>query len=580
MINNANKTQKFLDSLGLCLLGAFSLGYVLLERSFAEIYIKFSFLDFPVFIGEVLIFACMIIMFVKYKFNSYKFTRNQHIFLTIYFIFVIVKAFYGYSIWGPLAFRHAALLYYPIFACFSYSFYRSDFFTNKKKLIIIGFFIAIFAADYITNYWIFTCFILAFIIIRSFSSKTFRYLICALLCIVAPYNMLFSSSRMMILSNSCALFFLVISLACLIKISKRYRALIMCLGIFLVFLSLFIFSSHNALRSVVKVNKLIEFYKYNDDVIEQRRGSYREKEISCPQLYNPGHNFIIEKFQKLFEKNEVIPHTEESRIAPEVPAVEEKSSVVLLEVPEVEEKPSGVLWGEVPAVENAGIASGVDIAEESGGVSLEAQVDVVKVRGEKHSSVFKTSGPDQSAISNNYEMEVEAPKILKEKKKNFVKKKKIDSYSMEQGFVNAAFRLFIWRDMLVQLAQHKPLLGFNFGKPLRSISLEILNWGEIEWRRDGWIAAHNSYLHIIYRAGIMGGFFITFVLFNLFKMIKLSFQKRSIIGILFCGIIINWFIAANFLLIFEVPYTAVPIWSLYGIGLAYYQGLKAKNVKS
>ena len=123
--------------------------------------------------------------------------------------------------------------------------------------------------------------------------------------------------------------------------------------------------------------------------------------------------------------------------------------------------------------------------------------------------------------------------------------------------------------MIRELAQKKPILGFDFGKPFRSVSLEILNWGTVDWQRDGWIAPHNSYLHILYRAGVIGVVFIFAIFFGLFRMVGRFIQLKSIIGVLLCGIIIDWFVAANFLLILELPYTAIPIWSLYGITLAY-----------
>ncbi len=135
---------------------------------------------------------------------------------------------------------------------------------------------------------------------------------------------------------------------------------------------------------------------------------------------------------------------------------------------------------------------------------------------------------------------------------------------------NAVFRLFIWRDMLADLKNEKLVLGSDFGKPFRSKSLEILHWGDGDWSRDGWIGAHNSYLEIIYRTGIVGMGLISVLFIVLFRMIRRFVVLKSVTGILLCGIIINWFVAANFLLIFELPYTAIPIWTIYGLTLAYY----------
>ena len=64
------------------------------------------------------------------------------------------------------------------------------------------------------------------------------------------------------------------------------------------------------------------------------------------------------------------------------------------------------------------------------------------------------------------------------------------------------FRLFVWRDMARELVQKRAWWGFSFGYPQRSRSLEVLRWAIGEWSRDGWITPHNSFFHIIYRAGL------------------------------------------------------------------------------
>ena len=136
------------------------------------------------------------------------------------------------------------------------------------------------------------------------------------------------------------------------------------------------------------------------------------------------------------------------------------------------------------------------------------------------------------------------------------------------------FRIFIWRDMLTQLLRDQPMFGVAFGYPFRSISLEILCWADRDWLRDGWVTAHNSFLEVIYRAGVIGFIFLTVLLWQLFRMIRCFVNQKSVVGILFCGILINWLVAANFLVILELPYNAIPFWSLFGMTFAY---LRKKN---
>jgi len=70
------------------------------------------------------------------------------------------------------------------------------------------------------------------------------------------------------------------------------------------------------------------------------------------------------------------------------------------------------------------------------------------------------------------------------------------------------------------------------------------------------------------------------LLIVLFNMIKQSIQRKSFTGVLLCGIVINWFAAANFLLIFELPYTAIPIWTIFGMTFAYWHSQKEKGVNN
>ena len=74
--------------------------------------------------------------------------------------------------------------------------------------------------------------------------------------------------------------------------------------------------------------------------------------------------------------------------------------------------------------------------------------------------------------------------------------------------------------------------------------------------------------------GIIGLALIGIILKILSNMIRISIQCESLIGILLCGIIINWFVAANFILILELPHTAIPIWVLFGLACKYIGQLK------
>ncbi|MCA9409018.1 MAG: O-antigen ligase family protein [Candidatus Omnitrophica bacterium] len=145
---------------------------------------------------------------------------------------------------------------------------------------------------------------------------------------------------------------------------------------------------------------------------------------------------------------------------------------------------------------------------------------------------------------------------------------------IENAYVTMLFRLFIWRDMLREMKKERAFLGINFGKPQRSKSIEILGWARDEWTRDGWITPHNLYIHLFYRAGIvgLGGICVVFIL--LIRMIKDFYLQSNITGGILISVIIYWLLIAAFLVFLEFPYGAIPFWSVFGMTFAYYQNKK------
>lgn len=141
--------------------------------------------------------------------------------------------------------------------------------------------------------------------------------------------------------------------------------------------------------------------------------------------------------------------------------------------------------------------------------------------------------------------------------------------SIEGACNNILFRWFIWEDMWQELWDTRAIMGVGLGKPQRSKNIEILGWALSEWSRDGWIAMHNSFLQVIYRTGIVGLILLIFLFSVFFHLIKQFVIKKSLIGIVFIGIFTYWIIGANFGVVLELPYFAIPIWSLAGIMLAY-----------
>jgi len=155
------------------------------------------------------------------------------------------------------------------------------------------------------------------------------------------------------------------------------------------------------------------------------------------------------------------------------------------------------------------------------------------------------------------------------------------SFSLDEN--NIIFRLFVWRDMGVEFLESRNprvwLTGFSFGHPQRSRSIETLGWASSEWSRDGWITPHNSFFHIIYRAGILGIILIIILFCMLIKLTKNFFNLNSVEGGLLISILIYWLVLSNFLVILEFPYNAIIFWSIFGITWGYCHELKTRDLK-
>jgi hypothetical protein len=149
-----------------------------------------------------------------------------------------------------------------------------------------------------------------------------------------------------------------------------------------------------------------------------------------------------------------------------------------------------------------------------------------------------------------------------------------DSYVLEVKKDDTLFRYYIWRDMVSEYLRYKPLFGFSFGRPLLSPTIAKYFGVSSTQYRDGWVGAHNSFFDMIYLAGIMGLAMIFSLLFVWSGLLRDFYILKDWTGILLCAILLNWMVAANFFLIFELPYTAIPVWTILGITLKHRALLK------
>jgi len=536
-----NKKQHLLDRIGLVLIGLYSLGYVLFYKFFAEKHIQFPFLDFPIFVGEMLFFVCLLLFFAKYWRNLPRFTKWHYVIMG-YFVFVLGKALVGYLNWGPLALRHAALFYYPVFAVFSYAFYRRKFLSSKIMLFLTFLIISVFIYGRFYGYWTLTLVFLGFILIKSYPHMGIKVLLFLALFIFIPYREFFSTSRMMIVSNFVAGMYLVSMLPLVLKGKKKFKFAIVTIVGVMILLGFFKFSDHNAVKSIGSFKKIAKAFNSAEKAIIANVNSGLEMvEQREAKLYQP---------EGKVEVRSVVTNGQMKEEGQQIASNEQMSEEVRAIIIEQTKKEINKIFANKPMSEEVRAIIIEQTIKEMG--KDKVLVEQIEKGGLGREILKKKIIENIRIVVVTYE---DMPANLKVETDSYVG--------------NAAFRLFIWRDMIVELMKERPVMGFDFGKPLRSRSLELTLMGFGDWSRDGWIGAHNSHLHIIYRAGIIGVVFIFSLLTILFRMIKKFVALKSLTGILLCGIIINWFVAANFLLTLELPYTAIPIWTLFGLTYAY-----------
>lgn len=511
--------RETLRKTGFYMLGAISLLYVIFSRNFAEIRVQFAFLNFPIFIGEIFLFICFVLSFFTFDFRSIK---GRQWVMVFYFVCVLLKALLGYSLWGPLAFRHAALFYYLIFIFFGFIFYKKVFLTTPLKILILFLIFVLCVTKYFYGYWVFTLWVVAFILIRSFSRKSLRRLFYTglLLAIIFSYKDFVLTSRTFTVGNIASLVFLIIASLCIARIRSFHKVALA--GMMLVLLAAFIFkffTSNVAVKTISNIKMIIDVYKVIDAEIKDLKPYFIPQALKNIKLFNPEQ-----------------PQGEDVQMS------EQSSGYVLARDRRLKEKKVKSLFHEDTRI--------VPLSD-------------------------KMSNAERALNQDYFRQDYLIDKIVNTKNGESIAEKRVKIIA----YGNSVFRLFVWRDMFFEFFQHRPwhILGFDFGKPFRSQSLEILNQASGEWERDGWIEPHNSYLNILYRMGILGVALIGFLIWQFCRMVKSFVVFKSFTGILLCSILVNWLVAANFLPILELPYNAIVIWALWGLTLGYLEELKNKR---
>lgn len=518
-----------IDFFGLALIASLSLCYILFGVRFAETHIQFAFLNFPVFIGEIVLFFGIVLLIWKIFLQKQPFGWKKLYYLVLFYIvYVLSKTVYGYFHYGPLALRHSALFYYPAYAFLVFNFYnRKVLQGDVAKSVIVVFLCVITKFSGYYECWSFSLFLLSIGLTLLIRDKKIKVVLLFLDLLMADYVHFFRISRMIIVGNIVTVLFLFFYFYSIVRLKNRLKVSFLIFTFFLIGTGFYKFADRNALKSLVSVDYLMEDFKKRDALIKEREKSFIQKDLSVG-LYNPNRTKLTEDVSVLSQAN----------------AINVKSDVSYREVQKLPMPVADMKQGDQPQKEEP----------------------------------FR----DDSTIPSVQKEDFVFGEVIKDEafSPRFFKKVDMEDRNLDVALGNAVFRLLIWRDVFREIFSKRHVFGFSFGKPFRSRSIEILNMAVNEWQRDGWIAIHNSYIHFLYRAGLIGVLVILFLVVSLFRIARSFGRRRYVFGGLILASVLPWFIAANFLVVLEVPYMAIPIWSLFGAVYAHSLNAKGTNCEN
>lgn len=537
------------------------LAYAIGLSNVAEYHWTFSFLPFPIFIGEIVLFFNLL-LFSRFVYLNRLWEKSWSFWiLFFYFIWLLYQAAYGYWVYGPMALRHAAFFYYPLFAIMAYSYLKAKPYSIILAPIFITVVLWMFLYNLISAPFMLTIGTLTFLCLWFYQ----RYLLIKiLLFLLAGYvlSVVIVDSRSMFVGVIGALLVMgLFAFVCIPKGYKRFFWLGLGILISLLTVSLILKGDKSNLKSMFTPQALFlryqedknasKFYikKYIPMPIEQRL--YNENNMPIALEYNSYKFSIYEHPANRALLNESVNHLNKS-----VGIIDKKE--VIPESKRIVPQPKLIRNDKV---ENK--------------IKVEKKEEELLLRPLQNSALDLVVNNKTLLVlnpnSNYLQKSEENAQIEGEMKKTDHDRDIGTSYG------NILFRIFIWEDMLNEIWSKERWWGMGFGYPQRSRTIEALNWAYGEWRRDGWIAPHNSFLHYIYRAGLLGLTLVIFMIVGLYKMIMLFLAKRNIYGMLLCSILVYWMLLSQFLLILEMPYTAIPIWFLVGITVFYYQRERHEN---
>lgn len=615
-----------LQALGLLVMGIYSMFCTHFHRFFAKIHITIPGAELPLFIGEILLGFCLILLIVLWRMTQVKFNK-WYLLLFFAFMFIFIKAIYGYYKWGGLAFRNAALFYYSFFAVAGYHFYNRKIFNKNLIIILLGVLLLNRFTGGFYDYFISTYLFLSILLVlkikkewlNEIKNQWLKFICLTILFVVLfgtlPYAYFFSGTRTITVGNCAAIFFVaIVYFFKYLKIKRMYKLFLFATFILVINVLIFQQKGQYSVRSMFVPKELITAYKEMDAEYKRRLPGYQHK-VFKTKLYSTETMLPIDctPLQQA-ASNAVSPEQLSVIIPVKLDAVSNDIGTICNKLKGNAQSDNSI--ANTACSELEGIEAQLTEFSKTLAQSQRNIQDFERAKQSMPKQKKNITVPDQAvafmqidsndlakaALKNMYEIE-ENIKTTRNYVKTLEKAKAMASndliygqlstlrskvadasqqiktlqkkYEAEQSaqkqfsgeFNNILWRLFAWRDMYREIITAKAAFGIDFGKPFRSETLEILRWGDGEW--VGWLEPHNSYVHVLYRAGIAGVIFISFLVFGIVRMAQNVIFTKSYMGIFLVAIIIFWFTAAFFSVILELPYYAIPFWSLFGLTYGY-----------
>jgi len=606
----------FLKRTVFVLIGVCCYMYSIFAGDFAEWNISLPFLDFPIFIGEILLFVCVALLMAAHFKSKPQYDRRVVIVVALYIGWVLVKALTGYLSMGPLALRNAALFYYPLFFIIGFMIFERNFWSSRAGVAIFAFFCLCLVIGRINDFFILTYSVIVLGFALSSRHIWLRWAGPVLVVLHAYFSkFIFCSSRAHLLGMAVAAVFVVFYFVfCWASIGRKFKIGLSIVLAFVFVLVLFKFGDRNTVRSLTSFNLLIEQFNEFDRDIQLRKKFFTANPLKV-ELYNKNFDnslpqmvakkgiitlpAIIDKDKPALQPEEPLPADVGQKIENTVTTTSENF------VKKVTVAKSQMIQGQADAIYHKSMELMVRQNEALIGEAKRILSEEAAKIGNINSSDIE--GPLQDSLQDivtrfqrDHDYSVEELKKAVDQVADFSIKRMKEEFeerraqivanvlasrsdrSLQVAFNNIYFRAFIWRDMMEELWAKKAFLGVNFGQPQRSPSLEILDWASVEWRRDGWITPHNSYLHMIYRGGLVGLALVVLLFYGFINLTIRFLRQRSVWGGLLLTALIYWGTITNFLVFLEFPYNAIPFWTLFGMTWAYANSLEREvhRVKS